>query len=156
MACRDLQKTLLFLAILLFFIISVALGEESVVVQGIGYPPIRAENSAQARLMARRAAILDGYRNAFREDFKTQDEEGGDYYLRLSGFIKGSEIIKEEYLSDGSVRVTLRVYAKEATKAVKRDKKEPSFDKKGIEGDKPKSISLEEWYKVIQGMVKYH
>jgi hypothetical protein len=156
---RAKKKTHHFLPILIiisFLIASIAIADEPITVQGIGYPPIRVQNSAQARLMAKRAAILDGYRNALKKDLKTQDDEGKDYYLNLSGFVRGSEVIKEEYLSDGSVRVTLRVFSKDLIKVAKEVKKEPPLEKGRVESEKTQSISIEEWYKVIQGMVRYH
>jgi hypothetical protein len=106
--------------------------------------------------MAKRAALLDAYRNTLKKDIEAKEDEGKDFYYEFSGFIRGSEVIKEEYLSDGSVRVTLRVFSKELTKTSKKEKKIPPPEKGKVESDKPQSISLEEWYKIIQGMVKYH
>ncbi len=78
------------------------------VVSGIGYPPIKAENAAQARLLARRAAVVDAYRNALAGAGASNNDEQA-FYAGLSGFVRGLTIEREEYMEDGSVRILARV-----------------------------------------------
>ena len=81
---------------------------DSVVVNGTGYPPIKAQDPAQARLMARRAAILDAYRNAL-AGADTKETGEPDFYSHLEGFVSGITIIDEEYLIDGGLRIRAQV-----------------------------------------------
>lgn len=122
---------------------------ETVTVQGTGYPPIKAESVSQARLMARRAAVLDIYRNALR---KKSSPDGGDdvSYQELSGFVSGINIINEEYLRDGGVRLTARVPGKNNSMPPR-----PSSEVKRTEGPAAtRRITLDEWYEVINGLVR--
>ncbi len=117
----------------------------AVTVEGVGYPPIRTENRAQARLMARRAAILDAYRKVLKI------ESGGglseEFYRGLAGFVRGARVVREEYLSDGGVIVTLEVGSGEVSG---RTTSGP-----GTETGKPERVTVEEWYRVIEKVVVY-
>ncbi|MBW1740799.1 MAG: LPP20 family lipoprotein [Deltaproteobacteria bacterium] len=86
---------------------------------GIGAPPEKYYGKPQARPMALRAAQLDAYRNLLevtkgvRVDSTTLVK---DYMVesdvirsQVSGMVKGAQIIKKEYLSDGTVEVTLAI-----------------------------------------------
>lgn len=86
---------------------------------GIGAPPEEFYGKPQARPMALRAAQLDAYRKLLevtrgvRVDSQTLVE---DYTVKsdvirtqVEGMVKGAQIVKKEYLSDGSVEVTLQV-----------------------------------------------
>lgn len=84
---------------------------------GIGSPPEKYYGKPQARPMALRAAQLDAYRNLLeatkgvRVDSITivRDSmvESDVIQSQVSGMIKNARIIKKEYLSDGTVEVTI-------------------------------------------------
>jgi len=84
---------------------------------GIGAPPSNAVNAAQARAMAERAAQVVAYRNLLEivkgvrvdsetvvENFMTKSDI---IRTRVDGVIKGAMPVKKQYLSDGSVEITL-------------------------------------------------
>jgi len=84
---------------------------------GIGAPPANAVNAAQARAMAERAAQVVAYRNLLEivkgvrvdsetvvENFMTKSDI---IRTRVDGVIKGAMPIKKQYLSDGSVEITV-------------------------------------------------
>ncbi len=123
---------------------------DTMLVSGLGYPPIKAENPAQARLMARRAAILDAYRNALSRAGGPGADENS-FYTGLSGFVKGMTIEREEYLEDGGVRITARVLKGNAAlfhgTEVKTGSARPAAG--------PSSVSLEQWYKIIERSVRF-
>jgi len=85
---------------------------------GHGILPGDAENEAQARLMARSAAIADAYRNlamvtkgvrvtgeTYVKNFITESDE---VRLKIEGFIRGAEIVSEKQLSDRSFEVIMQ------------------------------------------------
>jgi len=84
---------------------------------GIGAPPERYYGKPQARPMALRAAQLDAYRNLLetvkgvRIDSQTTVEnyvaQSDVIRSKVEGIVKGARIIKKEYLSDGTVEVTV-------------------------------------------------
>ena len=84
---------------------------------GIGTPPEKYYGKPQARPMALRAAQLDAYRNLLevtkgvRVDSTTivKDSmvESDMIRSQVEGMVKGAQIVKKEYLSDGTVEVTL-------------------------------------------------
>ena len=84
---------------------------------GHGVLPGDAENEAQARLMARSAAIADAYRNLAMVTkgvrvtgdtcVKNYVTESDEVRLKVEGFIRGGEIISEKQLSDRSFEVIL-------------------------------------------------
>lgn len=91
---------------------------------GIGAPPAHPANAAQARAMAVRAAQVVAYRNLLEtvkgvrvdsetvvENFMTKSD-----VIRVSvdGIVKGAQIIKTQYLSDGSVEVLVSMPLKGA------------------------------------------
>lgn len=121
-------------------------------VQGIGYPPIKAENSAQAWLMARRAAIIDAYRNALKGDNYSENHDAGRFYTGLSGFLRGARLLKEEYLSDGGVVVTMEVPAGSIYRDIWHGWKDRGFSSDGG----PEKVSLDEWYRKIEPYVVYN
>lgn len=86
---------------------------------GTGAPASMAKSPAQARLMARRAAIADSQRNLREsvegvqvtaettvENFQTINDT---VKTKVSGMIRGAKIVKEQQLADGACQVTLRV-----------------------------------------------
>ncbi|MGD9167929.1 MAG: hypothetical protein PVH33_14550, partial [Syntrophobacterales bacterium] len=88
-----------------------------VVAVGIGAPPAKAANMAQARAMARRAAITVARRNLLEvsqgvqvdsmtlvKDFTVKSD-----IIRTSvqGVVRNAQVIDTAYMSDGSVEVTM-------------------------------------------------
>ncbi len=135
---------LVLLSLLLFATLA-----EAVMVKGIGYPPIRAETPAQAYLMAKRAAILDAYRNAL--NLKYDQMNDIEFYTGLAGFIKGAKIVEIKPFSDGAVEVTIDVELRDIV-AVKRG---PSNNRTSVEG-KPYEVSIQHWQNIISRYVKFN
>lgn len=92
---------------------------EYVEATGIGAPPERFYGKPQARPMALRAAQLDAYRNLLEvvngvrvtasttvRDYATESDE---INTQVEGMVRGAQPVKRDYLSDGTVEVTLRV-----------------------------------------------
>ncbi|MCE5287275.1 MAG: LPP20 family lipoprotein [Pelosinus sp.] len=86
---------------------------------GTGVPPANAISVAQAKVLARRAAIVDAYRNlAETIDGVQVDAETTLANLQISsdivktkvsGLIKGAKIIREQAMPDGSYQVVMAV-----------------------------------------------
>lgn len=86
---------------------------------GIGTPPERFYGKPQARPMALRAAQVDAYRNLLevvqgvRVDSETEVKDftvASDVIrAKVEGLVKGAQLVKRDYLSDGTVEVTLRM-----------------------------------------------
>ncbi|MBU1163676.1 MAG: LPP20 family lipoprotein [Proteobacteria bacterium] len=86
---------------------------------GIGAPPEEYYGKAQARPMALRAAQIDAMRNLLEvtqgvaissstlvKNFAVTNDV---ILAKVSGMVKGARIAKQEYLSDGTVEVTLQM-----------------------------------------------
>jgi hypothetical protein len=86
---------------------------------GIGAPPEKFYGKPQARPMALRAAQLDAYRNLLEivkgvrvdavtevRDFTTSSDT---IRAQVEGMVKGAQIHTRNYMSDGTVEVTLRM-----------------------------------------------
>jgi hypothetical protein len=86
---------------------------------GIGAPPDRYIGRSQARPMALRAAKIDAYRNLLEvtkgvrvdsttvvKDFTVESDV---INASVEGLVKGAKVENQEYLSDGTVEVTLRM-----------------------------------------------
>ncbi|MDP3098572.1 MAG: hypothetical protein Q8M86_11525 [Syntrophales bacterium] len=86
---------------------------------GIGAPPQRNIGTPQARPMALRAGQVDAYRNLLevvngvRVDSTTTIKdftvESDIINTQVQGIVKGAKTMKQEYLSDGTVEVTVRM-----------------------------------------------
>ncbi len=87
--------------------------------KGAGAPPQRAVNQAQARLMAERAAKVEGMRNLLEQaygvnissnttvrDFITQNDT---IRAKVDAFIRGAKVVDTRYLDDGSVEVEMEL-----------------------------------------------
>lgn len=84
---------------------------------GVGAPPERFYGKPQARPMAMRAAQVDAYRkllevaNGVRVDATTMVKdyavESDVVRTQVEGIVRGAQIVKTEYLSDGTVEVTV-------------------------------------------------
>lgn len=132
--------------------------EEFWLVEGIGYPPVKASSRTQALLMARRAAVLDAYRNALRgreENGETLPEWGA--YEGFSAFVRGIILVDEALLADGGVHVTVRVARGNFSPLGGKggDVQMTGRDRKPEAYTGPIRISEEEWYKVIEKMVRF-
>lgn len=132
--------------------------EARITVYGIGYPPVKAQNKAQALLMAKRAALLDAYRKALVDqgDDYTGPKDEERFYRGLSGFIKGLTIVNEEYLNDGGVKIEATVPKKDVYLYSKGKLPKGLTPKTGparVEG--PAKVTMEEWYQIIEKMVNF-
>ncbi len=91
---------------------------------GIGAPPANAVNPAQARAMAERAAMVVALRNLLEtvkgvrvdsetvvEDFVTKSDV---IRTRVDGIVRGAMPVRKQYLSDGSVEITVGMRMKGA------------------------------------------
>lgn len=87
--------------------------------KGIGAPPEKSYGKPNARPMALRAARLDAMRNLLEvvqgvrissttlvRDFVTESDE---IRSNVEGMVKGAQVVKQEYLSDGTVEVTMQM-----------------------------------------------
>ncbi|MDR3590841.1 MAG: hypothetical protein P4N41_14410 [Negativicutes bacterium] len=86
---------------------------------GTGVPPTIAHSPAQANAMARRAAVVDAYRNLLEAVGEVRVEaatvvknfavESDVVRTRISGLVQGARVVSEQTLADGSCQVTLEV-----------------------------------------------
>ncbi|HUH66856.1 MAG TPA: hypothetical protein VLZ07_10525 [Syntrophales bacterium] len=86
---------------------------------GIGAPPERYIGKPQARPMALRAAKVDAYRNLLEvtkgvridsatvvKDFTVESDV---INAQVEGLVRGAKVVNQDYLSDGTVEVTVRM-----------------------------------------------
>lgn len=86
---------------------------------GIGAPPEKFYGKPNARPMALRAAKLDAYRNILEvingvrinsatvvKDYAVENDV---IMSKVEGMVKGAEVVKKEYLSDGTVEITVQM-----------------------------------------------
>ncbi|MDP2855393.1 MAG: hypothetical protein Q8O28_14235 [Smithellaceae bacterium] len=86
---------------------------------GIGAPPERSYGKPQSRPMALRAAKVDAYRNLLeitkgvqvdaRTTVKDFTVESDVVNTQVEGLIKGAQVVDQQYMSDGTVEVRLRM-----------------------------------------------
>jgi len=98
---------------------SINWNQGTILAKGIGAPPEKLYGKPSARPMALRAATLDAYRNILevvvgvRIDSATvvrdYTVENDVIRTKVDGMIKGAQIIKKEYLSDGTVEITMQM-----------------------------------------------
>lgn len=99
-------------------------GNEAVIEKGEGYAPERAKSPGHARMLARQAAILDGYRRlAARvggmhmtgtQTIEDNILEGNTSSGEIDALVKGAEIVSTEYEGEGkdvACYVTLKIPA---------------------------------------------
>ena len=93
--------------------------DSKITVQGMGVAPTRARTPAQAKMMARRAAQVDAYRQlaelakGVQVDGETTVEDmevtSDIVKTKVSAFVHGARIVSEEATSDGGYYVTMEV-----------------------------------------------
>ena len=139
---------------------------EEFTVRGMGYPPIKAANKTQALLMAKRAAILDGYATALRSQ---QTVPAGSmaadhfFYDDLSGFIRSVKVVKQSYYADGKVEVVLTGREEAVKTALPSPRMKKNNDKKSIkpvsmkpvQKAAPREVSRQQWLTIIEKMVQF-
>jgi len=86
---------------------------------GIGAPSDKSIGKANARPMAMRAAKVDAYRNLLEitkgvqvdsaTTVKSFTVESDVINTQVNGLVKGAQVVKTDYMSDGTVEVTLRI-----------------------------------------------
>ncbi len=78
---------------------------------GVGQEPKRSLSSVQKRLLAKRAATVNGYRNLLRANTHFPEESPQFPFVveEVSGFLKGVEVEQTRFFSDGRVEVDMRV-----------------------------------------------
>lgn len=80
------------------------------VATGRGRQPWRSANKAQARLMAKRAAMVEAYKNMAgmlgMADSRPKDGAGTE---RVKGFIRGARLREARYYADGDVEVDIEM-----------------------------------------------
>ena len=86
---------------------------------GIGAPPDRSVGKINARPMALRAAKVDAYRNLLeitkgvqvdaRTTVKDFTVESDVVNTQVEGLIKGAQVVDQQYMSDGTVEVRVRM-----------------------------------------------
>lgn len=90
-----------------------------IVSKGIGAPPEKYYGKPQARPLALRAAKLDSMRNILEvvqgvridsttvvRNFATESDV---IMAKVEGMVKGAKVVKQEYMSDGTVEVTMEM-----------------------------------------------
>lgn len=105
---------------------------------GRGVPPVQANSQAQANAMARRAAIVDAYRNLLEAvgevkveattTVKNFEIESDIVKTGISGLIQGAHIVNEQQMPDGSYQVTMEInlFGTNSVAAVIADKMRPA------------------------------
>lgn len=76
---------------------------------GVGLPPKHAESDAQAKALARRAAIVDGQRNLARKLAELERQSGLSVSSSNPADITNFRVVEEKSLADGGYRVVLEI-----------------------------------------------
>lgn len=93
--------------------------DQKITVQGMGVAPANARTAAQARMLARRAAVVDGYRQ-IAEIVKGVNVDGETTVenmmvtndvvkTKVSALVQGARVVSEEATSDGGYIVNMEV-----------------------------------------------
>ena len=127
----------------------------SVTTTGIGRMPVSDSISyEQKKSMARRAAMLDGYRNllAAIQGGKKYFTELGTEVIHIEGYLKDIVILETRYLVDGTVEVDMTVILKVYDPAVLDDKKMMKILQGGLSTDLEgiEVVEVDETHETIQ------
>jgi len=134
---------------------------------GIGAPPEKYYGKPQARPMALRAAKVDAMRNLLEATKGVQIDsnttvsgfmvESDVISAKVQGMVRGAKIVKQEYLSDGTVEITMQMplnggFAQlvlpkeikqiEPIKAVAHEPETPAAPASAPAGDVPRSDAI--------------
>jgi hypothetical protein len=145
--------------IFLFILISAVIAANAycataiIEVSGKGSCPVSMKNTSQGDLLARRAAIVDAYRNLLNalRDVKPY-LLGGKGYISQGGFIKGMRILSETKNADGRVEliVGLNVNLRDVRRLKDARTKRYSINYGINEAtEASKEITREEWLEII-------
>lgn len=77
-------------------------------------------SNSKDRLMARRAAIVDGYRKLVKIFYAPAEPKGRGFYFNANGFICSVECVETVYLKDGTVQAVLSMPVKCEKRVCKR------------------------------------
>jgi hypothetical protein len=124
-------------------------------VTGRGHPPQRAMSESQSRIMAKRAAMLEAFKNMAKALGKVQTHlTEGTGHESVNGFIKGMELMETRYYpnKDVEVDIELAIQAQDHPEGVRPSpamegacaKEKPILIEKG--GGR---ISVSEWKKIF-------
>ena len=93
--------------------------DSTITVTGMGAPPANARNKAQARMMARRAAVVDGYRQLAEvvKGVNVDAESTVENFMltsdvartKVSALVQGAQVVNERMTPDGGYEVTMRI-----------------------------------------------
>jgi hypothetical protein len=93
--------------------------DSTITVTGMGAPPANARNQAQARMMARRAAMVDGYRQLAEvvKGVNVDSETTVENFMvtsditrtKVNALVQGAQVISERATSDGGYEVTMKI-----------------------------------------------
>ena len=119
---------------------------------GIGCPPSRISDERQARLLARRAAIVNGYRNLLKSFDNLSDWiENRNIIKRENNFLRGAKILDTRYFSDGRAEVDLGLdiaLGRGGLRSLKKSRYKIIYVSK-IAGKPYEVITKEEWMELI-------
>jgi len=105
---------------------------------GTGVPPAQANSPAQANAMARRAAVVDAYRNLLEAvgevrveaatTVRNYEVESDVVKTRISGLVQGAHVVHEQVMPDGSYQVTMEInlFGTNSVAAAIEDKMRPA------------------------------
>jgi len=128
---------------------------EPLIATGRGHPPASPGSKAKQRLMAKRAAMLEAYKNMVKQTGGvTSRPAGGTGYERAAGFLKGARLVETRYYQNGEVEVDIELPGTLCRKwemfsaAPEEDREEHNAEL--ISGEKGGGkISETEWHEVL-------
>jgi hypothetical protein len=105
------MKAKIVLSLVLFLLVAGLVAEEAQVVRVTGHGKAKADmEPAQARQLAKRAAVLDGYRKlAAQAGFATISRENEKEYTEIKALLKGVTVTAERFPSDFEAEVDMEM-----------------------------------------------
>ena len=103
--------------------------------------------------MARRAAILDAYAKVARYQYPGKFEEY-ESLQHISTFIRGMKVLRENFLGDGSIQVTVSYgHGSLSSSPAEQGKAEGKKDPVQHQQTGVKTINRQQWLQVISAFV---